>query len=300
MHSYRLVLLLISLLISLPAHSACPNPQLTLADACVDLVQALDQKGLLSELDIDINHPADSQTVRTLQGLIDSKPLATKAPIDSDKLELVRNQHYQAMASQAPGMWQQFLAWWASIFDSDGDQGFDASYWSQFAPSVVLAKLLFVAISALILAMTIVFLYRELKPIWQDRQMHKRYNAEDNSLSSAWPPPLDWQNPRRALAQCYTALVRHLINMKVLPAQPGYTHAELSLQFSQQSATADMSEQFASLSQQAAESLFANRELSEEALKQLVDSSELIWRANMTTARNTTGTDRTPRKTAHA
>jgi hypothetical protein len=67
MHAHRLLLLLISLLISAPAHSACPNPQLTLADACVELVQYLDQQGLLSELDIDINHPADSQTVRTLQ-----------------------------------------------------------------------------------------------------------------------------------------------------------------------------------------------------------------------------------------
>jgi hypothetical protein len=205
------------------------------------------------------------------------------------------------MAHQAPGMWQQFLAWWTSIFNSDGDQDFDANYWSQFAPSAVLAKLLFVAISALILAMTIVFLYRELKPIWQDRQMQKRSKTAAQSTKSTWPPQLDWQNPRRALSQYYATLVRQLINAKVLPAQPGYTHAELSLQFAQQQSSAvDMSEQFASLSQQAAESLFANRELSEVELKQLVDSSELIWRANVIPARNPTGTDQVPRKTAHA
>jgi hypothetical protein len=256
--------------------NACPNESSSLAQACPELLQKLDAQGLVAELGINTAHQADVKTVANLQSLLDlAADRAELAPIDEKNLELVRNQHYEAQAHLAPGMWEQFLAWWASIFDSNDDSAFDASFWSQFAPSVLLAKILFFAISLLLVVMCGYFLWREFKPVWQARTMRRKSSGTLQDQSLPWPPSLDPSNPARALSQFFSGLVRRLGASGLLPKNPALTHLELSAQFDA-SARPGLANTFTELSLEAQSALFANQPVSALELQSYAERSTLI------------------------
>jgi hypothetical protein len=261
--------------VSTSAYS-CPNPESSLADACPELLRALDAQGFVAELGINTTHKADAQTVMRLQSLLDVQtPVGIRPPIDDRNLTLIRNQHYEAMAHQAPGMWQQFLAWWASIFESDKESDFDASYWSQFAPSVLLAKILFFAISTLLLLMSGYFLWRELKPVWQAKRANRRLSGSLQVALQQWPPSVDTSNPARALSQFFAAIVQRLSAINLLPKNPSLTHRELSAQLNP-AQVPTIAATFDELSAQAQSALFANQPVSAEALQAFAEKSQMI------------------------
>ena len=269
------------------ASASCPDPQAALSEACPELYAELDHEGLVNRLDLASDTPALPQTVEQLRSILANQQRAVKTlpSVDEAELERTLSEYYQAAERKEPSFMDQLSAWWDELFgDKQERMRPDSEFWSQLLPSKALAHVLFYGLSGLILAMIVVYGWREIAPFVAQRRALNAIKVPKNvvSMASRWPPEVDGLSSAGALGKAYSALVAVLTARKQLPPIPGLTHNELANQFKPTQSQAV--ETFGLLSQQAGEILFAQHAVSPEQFQQFMARADQLVQQEKTNA----------------
>lgn len=274
-----LLFILVCLMLSPVALARCPDETASLSEACPELYAELDHEGWVNRLDLASETPASAQTVEQLRSILanQKRPVQAAQPLDEAELDQTLAEFYQAAERKEPSFMEKLAAWWDDLFGEKQERiRPDREFWSQLLPSQTMAHVLFYSLSGLILAMIVVYGWREIAPFIAQRRgavaLKKRKSA-DTSLTS-WPPSLAGLSSSAALGKAYSTLVSLLTARKQLPQIPGLTHEELVGQYKTNDARGG--ESFDQLSRQAGEILFAQRSVSPEQLQQFVAHAEQL------------------------
>lgn len=277
---YRISLFgLVAFALSVSAFAICPDEQRTLSEACPKLYAELDHEGWVNRLDLASDTPATTQNVQQLRSILanQKRPVQLMQPMDEAELDRTLAEYYQAAERKEPSFMEKLAAWWDDLFGDKQERiQPDREFWSNLLPSQAMAHVLFYGLSGLILAMILVYGWREIAPFIEQRRGANALKKRESTINAtrSWPPKLAGLSATVALGRAYSSLVTLLTTRKELPQIPGLTHQELLGQY--KSSDALSSQRFDQLTRQAGEILFTQASVSPEQLQQFIASAEQL------------------------
>jgi hypothetical protein len=282
----HLAQLSLAILLTSPLHAACPDPDATLSAACPELYAELDRQGLVTALDLAPDARSDPQTVSQLKAYLTAAraPHAAAATLDARKLDDIIANNYRAAQRKEPSFLERLANWWSSLWGEQENSGVDVYFWRRFIPAETFARALFYGLSGLLIALLLVYGWRELQPFLHLRRDEASAGkARSRQRPAAWPPALTGLATRAAIAKVYASLVAHLTERKRLPDIVGLTHAELAQAFSGTLTTAERAQAFRTISNTAAQTLFTEQSVSPADLAQFLATANTLAEATTTT-----------------
>lgn len=274
-----------SMLLPLMAWARCPDATASLPQACPKLYAELDHEGWVNRLDLGSDTPAAAETVAQLRQILANqrRPVPHAEALDDAELDQTLAEYYQEAERKEPSFMEKLAAWWDELFGEKQERITpDREFWSKLLPSQTMAHVLFYGLSGLILAMIVVYGWREIAPFIAQRRASSSLKARNSAPVTpvSWPPKVAGLSASVALGKAYSTLVAVLTARKQLPQIPGLTHRELVGKYQSkrpQAGAMPDGATFDQLSQQAGESLFAGLSVSPEQLRQfLADAEQLV------------------------
>jgi hypothetical protein len=198
--------------------SPCPDPQQTIATACPELYADLQSKPWL-QAGIDVDTPAEPALIAQLEQLRSWPGALARAANDVDLGELM-SKHYTPRKPEPPGFLQRLVEWWESLFDTSDVTGGDWSFLKRWLPTELVVRVLFFAMSGLLIAFVMVYGWREFRRYYQP-------SVRIPTKATEWPPRLEGLTPAAQISTLFSAFVNVLSERNRLRARAFHTHHEL-------------------------------------------------------------------------